>query len=119
MPADYFPLLVMLVVSGAFAAIGLTASALAGPRRPTPIKSQAYESGMPPIGSARHRVWIRYYLVAVLFILFDIEIIFFYPWAVVFRQYLGLFGLIEMAVFIGILLVGYVYIWKKGGFEWQ
>lgn len=118
MPAEYFPLLIMVVVSSGFAAIGLTVSAMAGPRRPTPIKSQTYESGMPPIGSARHRVWIRYYLVAVLFILFDIEIIFFYPWAVVFRQ-LGLFGLMEMAVFIGILLVGYVYIWQKGGFDWQ
>jgi NADH-quinone oxidoreductase subunit A len=118
MPADYFPLLIMVVVSSAFAAIALTASALAGPRRPTAVKSQTYESGMPPIGSARRRVWIRYYLVAVLFILFDIEIIFFYPWAVVFRQ-LGLFGLAEMAVFIGMLLVGYVYIWGKGGFNWQ
>ncbi len=118
MPADYFPLLVMLVVAIGFAVIGLTVSALLGPRRPTPAKSQTYESGMPPVGSARRRIWIRYYLVAVLFILFDIEIIFFYPWAVLFRQ-LRLFGLIEMGVFILILLVGYVYIWKKGGFEWQ
>ncbi len=118
MPADYFPLLVMLVVSSVFAAIALTLSALLGPRRPTPFKSQTYESGMVPIGTARRRVWVRYYLVAVLFILFDIEIIFLYPWAVLFRQ-LGLFGLVEMAVFIGVLLVGYVYIWKKGGFEWQ
>ncbi len=118
MPGDYFPLLVMLVVSTVFAAIALVVSALAGPHRPTPIKSQTYESGMPVIGSARQRVWIRYYLVAVLFILFDIEIIFFYPWAVVFRQ-LRLFGLIEMVVFVAILLVGYIYIWKKGGFDWQ
>lgn len=118
MPGDYFPLLVMLVVSSAFAAIGLLASALAGPHKPTPIKSQTYESGMTPIGTARRRTFIRYYLVAVLFILFEIEIIFFYPWAVLFRQ-LGLFGLIEMAIFIVILLVGYVYVWKKGGFEWQ
>lgn len=118
MPADYFPLLVMLVIAAGFAAIGLVFSALMGPRRPTIVKSQAYESGMPAIGTARTRVWIRYYLVAVLFILFDIEIIFFYPWAVVFRQ-LQLFGLLEMAAFVLILLVGYVYIWKKGGFEWQ
>jgi NADH-quinone oxidoreductase subunit A len=118
MPAEYFPLLIMLVVSSGFAVIGLTASAMAGPRRPTAIKSQTYESGMPPIGTARRRVWIRYYLVAVLFILFDIEIIFFYPWAVVFRR-LGLFGLMEMTLFIGVLLVGYFYIWKKGGFDWQ
>ncbi len=118
MPGDYFPLLVMLVVSIVFAAIALIVSAVLGPRRPTPIKSQTYESGMPVVGSARQRVWIRYYLVAVLFILFDIEIIFFYPWAVVFRQ-LKLFGLIEMAVFVAVILVGYIYIWKKGGFDWQ
>ncbi len=118
MPADYFPLLVMLVIAAGFAAIGLIFSSLMGPRRPTVVKSQTYESGMPPIGTARRRVFIRYYLVAVLFILFDIEIIFFYPWAVLFRQ-LGIFGLIEMAVFVLILLVGYIYIWRKGGFEWQ
>ncbi len=118
MPADYFPLLVMLVISAAFAALGLMVSAMLGPRRPTAVKSQTYESGMPPIGTARRRVWIRYYLVAVLFILFDIEIIFFYPWAVVFHQ-LKLFGLIEMALFVLTLLVGYIYIGKKGGFEGQ
>ncbi len=118
MPGDYFPLLVMVVVSIVFAALALAVSAMAGPHHPTPIKSQTYESGMPIIGTARQRVWIRYYLVAVLFILFDIEIIFFYPWAVVFRQ-LMLFGLIEMVVFIAILLVGYIYVWKKGGFNWQ
>ncbi|MGE5139835.1 MAG: NADH-quinone oxidoreductase subunit A [Rudaea sp.] len=118
MPADYFPLLVMLVVSAVFAALALVVSAMAGPRRPTRIKSQPYESGMPTLGTARQRVWIRYYLVAVLFILFDIEIVFFYPWAVLFRQ-LGLFGLVEMVVFVAILLVGYVYIWRKGGFDWQ
>ncbi len=118
MPSDYFPLLVMLVIAAGFAAIGLIFSALMGPRRPTVVKSQTYESGMPAIGTARRRVFIRYYLVAVLFILFDIEIIFFYPWAVLFRQ-LGVFGLIEMTVFVLILLVGYIYIWKKGGFEWQ
>ncbi len=118
MPSDYFPLLVMIVISAGFAAIGLIVSALMGPRRPTPVKLQTYESGMPPIGNARRRVWIRFYLVAVLFILFDIEIIFFYPWAVLFRQ-LRLFGLVEMLVFVAILLVGYIYIWKKGGFEWQ
>ncbi len=118
MPSDYFPLLVMVVVSIVFAAIALAVSAMAGPHRPTPIKSQTYESGMPTIGTARQRVWIRYYLVAVLFILFDIEIIFFYPWAVVFRQLMW-FGLIEMVLFIAILLVGYIYVWKKGGFNWQ
>ena len=118
MPADYFPILVMVVVVIAFAAIALTLSAIMGPRRPNPAKLAPYESGMPPFGSARRRFSIRYYLTAVLFILFDIEIIFFYPWAVLFRQ-LELFGLIEMGIFILVLLIGYVYVWRKGGFEWD
>ena len=117
MPADYFPLFVMLVVSVAFAAIGIGVSALLGPRRPNSLKGQTYESGMPAIGTARRRVWIRYYLVAVIFILFDIEVIFFYPWAVVFHQSANfLFG--EMAVFVVILLIGYIYVLRKGGFDW-
>lgn len=118
MPADYLPILVMIVIATGFAAIALLLSALTGPRRPTPAKLSPYESGMPPIGSARRRLSIKYYLTAVLFILFDIEIIFFYPWAVLFRD-LGWFGLIEMGVFMGVLLIGYVYIWRKGGFEWD
>lgn len=118
MPIDYLPILVMVVVVVAFAAIALTISSLTGPRHPTPAKLEPYESGMPPFGSARRRISIRYYLTAVLFILFDIEIIFFYPWAVLFRQ-LKLFGLIEMGVFVLILLIGYVYIWRKGGFNWD
>jgi NADH-quinone oxidoreductase subunit A len=77
-----------------------------------------YESGMRPIGPGHRRMPVRFYLVAVLFILFDIEVVFFLPWAVVFRQ-LGLFGLVEMLIFIGILLVGYVYVWKKGALEWE
>jgi NADH-quinone oxidoreductase subunit A len=118
MPIDYLPILVMVVVVVAFAAIALTISALVGPRHPSTAKLEPYESGMPPFGSARRRISIRYYLTAVLFILFDIEIIFFYPWAVLFRQ-LQLFGLVEMGVFILILLIGYVYIWRKGGFDWD
>jgi NADH-quinone oxidoreductase subunit A len=118
MPIDYLPILVMVVVVVAFAAIALTLSALVGPRHPTTAKLEPYESGMPPFGSARRRISIRYYRTAVLFILFDIEIIFFYPWAVLFRQ-LQLFGLVEMGVFILILVIGYVYIWRKGGFDWD
>ncbi len=118
MPIDYLPILVMVVVAFAFAAIALIVSAITGPRRPNPSKLAPYESGMPPFGSARRRISIKYYLTAVLFILFDIEIIFFYPWAVLFQQ-LKLFGLIEMGVFVIILLVGYVYIWRKGGFDWD
>ncbi|MCL4488433.1 MAG: NADH-quinone oxidoreductase subunit A [Chloroflexi bacterium] len=118
MPIDYLPILVMIVVVVAFAAIALVLSFMTGPRRPTSAKLSPYESGMPPIGSARRRLPIKFYLTAVLFILFDIEIIFFYPWAVLFRQ-LKIFGLIEMGVFILVLSIGYIYVWRKGGFDWD
>ena len=89
-----------------------------GPRRDTPEKQMPYESGMTPIGTAVRRMPVRYYLIAVLFVLFDIEVIFLLPYAVVLRK-LGLFGLIEMLVFVMILLIGYVYVWKKGALEWE
>ena len=92
-------------------------------RRKTVRKEMPYESGMTPIGPGTRRIPVRFYLVAVLFILFDIEIIFIIPWAVILRQFVmenyGLFALIEMAVFIVILLVGFVYAWKKGALEWE
>jgi NADH-quinone oxidoreductase subunit A len=87
-------------------------------QKPSIEKNQPYECGLTPIGGARVRFSIKFYLVAVLFILFDIEAIFLYPWAVVHR-WLGLFGLIEMLIFVAILVVGYVYIWKRGAFEWE
>jgi len=86
--------------------------------RPNPVKSQPYECGITPTGAARVRFSIKFYLVAMLFILFDIEAIFLYPWAVVHR-WLGWFGLIEMGIFVAILVVGYVYIWKRGAFQWE
>ncbi len=88
------------------------------PKRPNPVKLMPYESGMPPIGAANQRYTIRYYVVAMLFVVFDIEAVFFYPWAVTFRA-LRVFGLVEMLLFIGILLVGYVYVIKKGALEWE
>jgi NADH-quinone oxidoreductase subunit A len=117
-PIDYLPILVLVVVAVGFAAVALIFSAMMGPRRPNGNKLAPYESGMPPFGSARRRISVKFYLTAVLFILFDIEIIFFYPWAVLFKQ-LGLFGLIEMGIFVFVLLVGYIYIWRKGGFDWD
>jgi NADH-quinone oxidoreductase subunit A len=94
-----------------------------GPKRYIKTKMMPYESGMNPYGPGSRRMTVRYYLVAVLFILFDIEVIFFLPWAVVLNDFidnsLGLFALIEMFVFIGILLVGYAYAWKKGALEWE
>ena len=115
---NYFPILILLVISTVLAAVVILLSTFLGPRHPTQRKLEPYESGMTPLGPAQRRMPIKFYLVAVLFILFDIEVIFFYPWAVVFRQ-LGLFAFIEMLVFVGILLVGYVYAWKKGALEWE
>jgi NADH-quinone oxidoreductase subunit A len=115
---DYLPIAVLLVISTGLAFIVVGLGHLFGPRRPTARKLAPYESGMRPIGPAMRRMPVRFYLVAVLFILFDIEVIFFLPWAVTFRQ-LGMFGFIEMLVFIGVLLAGYIWIWKRGALEWD
>jgi NADH-quinone oxidoreductase subunit A len=115
---NYLPILVLLIISTVLAAVVIFISTFLGPRRPTRRKLQPYESGMTPLGPAQRRMPVKFYLVAVLFILFDVEIIFLYPWAVTFRQ-LGLFGFIEMVIFVAILLVGYVYAWKKGALEWE
>ena len=118
MPEGYLPILVMVVVAGAFSAIALGVSAVLGPRRHNPAKGEPYESGILPFGDAKRRFPIQFYMVAVLFILFDVEVILLYPWAVMARK-LGLFGLVEMAIFIAILLVGFVYAWKNDAFKWQ
>jgi NADH-quinone oxidoreductase subunit A len=122
---QYLPILVLIVLSSFLALALVFASRLLGPFRPSRKKLTPYESGMTPIGPAVRRLPVKFYLIAVLFILFDIEVVFFLPWAVVFRPWvdldkkLGVFLLIEMAVFIVILLVGYVYAWKKGALEWE
>jgi NADH-quinone oxidoreductase subunit A len=90
---------------------------LLSPRNPNPVKLMAYESGMPPIGDAQQRYTIRYYLIAMLFVVFDIEAVFFYPWAVAFNA-IGWYGLIEMVLFIVLLFVAYVYAWRKGALDW-
>lgn len=115
---EYTPLLflVALVVVSAVAMIGL--SHLMQVRRPTSVKGMPYESGMTPLGSTRDRFSIKFYLVAMLFIVFDLEAVFMIPWSVTFRQ-LGLLGLIEMLVFVLILLVGFIYVWKRGALEWD
>jgi NADH-quinone oxidoreductase subunit A len=120
----YVPL-ILLIGFVAFSAVMMVAlSHLFSSARPTAIKSVPYESGMPALGSARERFDVKFYLVAVLFIVFDIEVVFMMPWAVAFRS-LDLFGLgiagglLEMAVFVLILAVGYVYVWKRGALEWS
>ncbi len=120
MPGDYLPILIFAVVAIALSAIAVLVPALLGPRRPTDVKLAPYESGKMPIGPARRRFPIQYFLFAVLFILFDIEVIFLFPWAVVFRDLSpGWIGLVEAGVFVLILLLGLIYVWKKGGLEWD
>ncbi|MFN2159779.1 MAG: NADH-quinone oxidoreductase subunit A [Anaerolineales bacterium] len=115
---EYLPIAVLLVLATGLAGLVIAIGHLFGPRRPTQRKSMPYESGMRPIGPGTRRLPVRFYLIAVLFILFDIEVVFFFPWAVVYKK-LGLFGLVEMLIFIVILMVGYVYAWKKGALEWE
>ena len=117
MPAEYLPLLILILLAAVFAVIALAVPAVLGPHRPTKARLEPYESGMLPYSDARRRFPVQYYVIAVLFILFDIEVIFLYPWAVMLRQ-LKLFGLIEMGVFLVILLVGYFYVWRKGALDW-
>ena len=115
---EYIPILMFLLIAIAFAGGTILMSSLIVPRRSNRVKMSAYECGVDPVGDARDRFSIKFYLVAVLFILFDIEAVFLYPWAVAFRR-LGLYGLVEMLLFIGILLIGYVYVLKKRALEWE
>ncbi len=115
---EYVAIGLMIVLSTLVALIAIGLGTLFGPKKNTAAKAMPYESGMTPYGEGTRRMPIRFYLIAVLFILFDIEVVFFLPWAIVFRE-LKLFGLAEMALFIAILLVGYVYAWKKGALEWE
>jgi NADH-quinone oxidoreductase subunit A len=113
----YFPVLVQVVIAMAVAAGIIGLSALLGKRIRNRVKDQPYECGVPPVGNARERFSVKFYLVAMLFILFDIEAIFLYPWAVVFRE-LKMFAFVEMLLFIVLILAGFFYIWKKGALEW-
>ncbi len=115
---SYAPLLLHILVAMGLAGAILLASTLVGQRRPTRAKLQAYECGIRPTGDAREPFSVKFYMVAIVFILFDVEAIFLYPWAYIYRD-LRWFGFIEMMVYIGILLVGYVYLWKKGALDWN
>jgi NADH-quinone oxidoreductase subunit A len=112
------PVLVFLILVTGFAVVSLFGSWLLGMKRPRPEKLVPYECGMTPIGTARGRMSVKFYLVAMLFLLFDIEAVFLFPWAVVYRE-LKLFGFFEMLVFIIAILGGYIYVWKKGALEWE
>ena len=114
----YLPILVLVIIAVAFGLGSVIFSTLIGQKKPSVVKLAPYECGCEPVGTARERFSIKFYLIAMLFILFDIEAVFLYPWSVIFKR-LGMFGLIEMGVFIVILFVGYVYVWKKGALEWE
>ena len=118
---SYIPVLVMVTAAVVLALVFVGLSSVLGPRRPSPQKNAPYECGVTPIGSARERFPIKFYLIAMLFILFDIETVFLYPWAVTFRTSgaLMMFNLLEMAAFVAVLFVGYIYVWRRGAFEWD
>ena len=116
--ARYLPLLIHVLFALAIAGGMILLSTLLGERRPSRAKNQAYECGITPTGDARGRFSVKFYLVAMLFILFDVEVVFLYPWAVILRD-LKMFGFWEMLVYIGIVLVGFFYIWKKGVLDWN
>lgn len=115
---EYVALLIMMGLAGVVAVFMVGASHIIGPRRSRRVKAEPYECGMTTIGPTRRRMTIRYYIVAMLFLVFDIEILFLYPWAVITKK-LAFFGFIEMLVFVFILFIGYVYVWKKGALEWE
>ena len=117
----YIPVLILMLMAAALGGLVIVVSTLIGPRIPNRRKDTPFECGMPTVGDAHKRFSVRFYLVAILFLLFDVEAIFFFPWAVVFKKYLAInsFILIEMAFFVAILLVGYFYVLRKGALEWE
>lgn len=120
----YVPLLIHLLVAAFLATALITVSTVIGWRRPNKAKSQAYECGITPTGDAREPFSVKFYLVAMVFILFDVEAIFLYPWAYIFKDLARnaethWFGFIEMMIYVAILLVGYIYLWKKGALDWH
>jgi len=116
--AEYWPVLLFLGVAGGLGIVLLIIGLLAGPRRPESEKLSPYECGFEAFEDARMQFDVRYYLLAILFIIFDLEIAFLFPWAVVF-QHIGIVALIEMALFLLLLVVGFAYVWKKGALEWE
>jgi NADH-quinone oxidoreductase subunit A len=116
--AEYLPTLLFLIVAGGIGVALLLVGRLLGPQRPTVEKLSPYECGFAAFEDARMQFDVRYYLIAILFIVFDLEIAFVFPWALVFRE-LGIFGLVEMGVFLALLVIGFIYVWKKGALEWE
>jgi len=118
MASAYVPVLATIVISALVPTLFLAVSAALSPRKPSAVKSEAFECGNPSSGPAWGRFAVKFYLPAILFVVFDVEVVFMYPWAVLFRR-LGVFGLVEMTLFIAILGVGLLYVWRKGALEWD
>jgi NADH-quinone oxidoreductase subunit A len=114
----WFPILVTILIVGIVCTVFVTANSILGPRRPSDVKSEPFECGNPPSGNAFGRFSVRFYLTALLFLVFDVEVIFLYPWAVELRR-LGMFGLVEALIFIAILFVGLIYAWQRGALDWD
>jgi len=115
---SWAPIGIFFLLVAGFGIVTLIVSSVLGVRKPDPRKLAPYECGVNPIGTARERLSVKFYLVAMLFLLFDIEVVFLFPWAVVYHD-LKLFGFIEMLLFIVVILAGYIYAWKKGALEWE
>ena len=113
----WFSILLMTTLGASFALVAVLLSSLLGPRKPTPEKSAPYECGMPPVGDAHERQSVKFYLVAMIFLLFDIEVAFLYPWAMALRD-LGWGGFVQVLLFMLLLLSGYIYVWRKGALDW-
>jgi NADH-quinone oxidoreductase subunit A len=118
MLTEFGKILIFLIIGAMFVAGGLIASWILRPNRPYPAKQTAYECGEEPIGNAWIRFNVRFYVVALIFLIFEVEIVFLFPWALVYRQ-MGLFAFVEMAIFLIILLVGFAYVWAKGDLDWD
>jgi NADH-quinone oxidoreductase subunit A len=119
---DYIPIFIVIIVAGIFASAVVFSSKLFGPQRPTKVKMMSYESGKDPVGTIHERISIKYYLVTMLFIIFDIEVIYVYPWAVQFRSLfadLGIFAFLPMLIFLIVLELGFLYVFMKGGLKWD
>jgi NADH-quinone oxidoreductase subunit A len=117
-PSEYLPILIFMVVAVAFGLGAILVGTIFRPRRTYPEKLTPYESGNEPIGEPRHKFSVSFYIIAMLFVIFDVEAIFLYPWAIVFGD-IGMYAFVEMVIFIVILFVGYIYAWKKGAFKWD
>ena len=117
-PSDYLPVAIIMIFAALVGLGAVVAGMLVRPRRPYAQKLCAYESGNLPVGEPKQKFSVKFYIIAMLFVVFDVEAVFLYPWAVAYDK-LGIFGFVEMMLFIFILLIGYIYVWEKGAFEWD